>query len=1248
MSKLDSHSPHRENGWHALLAWPISRPVVAIALTLLFLFLGLYTAPLPFALPGLDRDPVPVDAIPDVGENQQIVFTAWPGRSPRDVEDQLSYPLTTALLGLPGVKSVRSSSAFGFSSIYVIFGDQVEFYWSRSRLLEKLSSLPPGTLPDGVNPVLGPDATALGQVFWYTLQGRDAQGAPVGGWDPDELRSLQDWTIRPALQSVEGVSEVASIGGFVREYQIDVDPEAMRAHKVTLSQIANAVRRSNLDVGARTLEINSVEYVVRSLGFIKTLEDLESIVVVARGHTPIRIRDVGRVSVGPAMRRGALDDAGAPAVGGVVVARHMENPLAVISRVKEKIEQIQSGLPRRRLQDGTQSQVQIVPFYDRTQLINETLRTLSSALYQEVLVTILVVLVMMGNLRSSLLVSSLLPLGVLATFTTMKYGQVDANIMALGGIAIAIGTMVDMGIVLVENMSRRFQEADPELDSHVVASNATAEIAPALVTSTLTTVLSFLPVFGLTDAEFKLFSPLAYTKTFAICSALVITLAILPTLTRIALTSKKLKNPAPDDAPRWHFLFSNRALKTCLLATCAWLLARFDSRAAGIVALVSVTQLVGSVLPVRTSRLLGEIEKVLVILLVTLLLAKSWMPLGTSGGWMLNSFAVGLGIAAVLSIFWIFERFYGAILTAILSRKRAFLLLPAAALSIGLLAWLGSARLLSPLPSSLQQSHLARVLAKNFPGLNREYMPPFDEGSFLLMPTTTPHASIGEVLKMMSYIDAAIAGIPEVDRVVGKLGRSESALDPAPISMIETMISYHPEYRRNTEGELERQWRDHIRSPQDIWEEIQRVSKLPGLTGAPRLTPINARVVMLQSGMRAPMGIKVRGPDLESIESFGLALEKMLKRVPSIRPETVFADRVVGKPYLEIRLDREAIGRFGLGIADVQELLQIALGGKTLTRTVEGRERYAVRVRYMREERDSLEAIDRIVVPTPSGQDIPLSQLADIHYSKGPQVIRSEDTFLTSYVLFDKVAGLSTFDAVDQAKLSVARAIRSGNLELPPGVSYEFAGSYKNQMRSERRMVVLIPLALCLIFFLLYLQFPRISKALSVFAGSAIAVSGGFILFWLHGKGWFLNIELLGVSLREVFDLQQVNLSVAAWVGFIALVGIATDDGVVMTSYLDQSFREQDPQDVADIRRLTVQAGRRRIRPCLMTTATTILALGPVLSSQGRGSEVMRPMALPIVGGMAIELLTLFVVPTLYCLFEERAFRRRELSGNKS
>ncbi len=1232
-----------ETRWERAIGWFIDNRLIVFILTALIIGAGIYVSPFDWKVGELPRDPVPVDAIPDIGENQQIVFTTWPGRSPRDMEDQVTYPLTTSLLGLPGVRTIRSSSAFGFSTIYVIFEDDVEFYWSRSRVLEKLASIPPGTIPDGVVPTLGPDATALGQIFWYTLQGHDDTGELVGGWDQHELRSIQDWMVRYSLQSVKGVAEVASVGGFVQEYQVDVDPEAMRAHQVTLPQVAKAIKDANLDVGARTVEINRIEYMIRGLGFIKGTEDLEKAVVALRDHTPIRVADVARVTIGPQLRRGALDNAGAPAVGGVVVARFGENPLEVIKGVKERIEQIGPGLPKRTLDNGTVSQVTIVPFYDRTVLIQETLETLSTALFEEILITIIVVLVMLRNLRSSLLISSMLPLGVLGAFIFMKYTGVDANIMALGGIAIAIGTMVDISIIFVENTAQHLDRAPPDADRAKLIRRATAEVAPAVLTSVLTTLVSFLPVFGLTESEARLFNPLAYTRSFTMVAALLLGVLVLPGLSHWVLRRRPTQ---PElSGPIWLRVLRGAIrpihLRDWFLLAAGLLLIRTHWAAGLMVVLMGLFRFARPYLHQRLITGFTYLENGAAIVAAALLLTADWLPLGPAQGLWINLLFVAGFIVALLGTFKLFEFVYPTLLTYFLRHKLLFFTGPAILVTLGLSTWLGFGSLFGWLPESVRNSEKFTALAQAFPGLGREYMPPFDEGSYLLMPTTMPHASFGQALEMLQEMDARIAQIPEVDQVVGKIGRVESALDPAPVSMFENVITYHPEYRTDDQGNRVRQWRSHIQNAGDIWDEITKAAELPGVTGAPMLMPINARIVMLQSGMRAPMGIKVQGPTLEAIQDFGLKLEEVLREVPAVRKETVFADRVVGKPYIEIDIDRDAIARHGLSVVQVQQVLQVALGGMTLSRSVEGRERYPIRVRYMREERDNLPAISRIAIPMKGGQQIPLSQVAKIVYVRGPQMIKSEDTFLTSYVLFDKQKHVAEVDAVEQADAAIKGAIDSGKLVLPEGVRYRFAGSYENQIRSENRLMILIPIALALVFVLLYFQFHRALESAVIYTGVLVAVAGGFLLIWLYGQPWFLDVEVLGTNMRDLFQVRNVNLSVAVWIGFIALVGIATDDGVVISTYLNQRFKQHKPTTVQQVREQTLEAGRRRVRPCLMTTATTILALLPVITSAGRGSDVMVPMALPSIGGMAIELITLFIVPVLFCTIEELKLRFR-------
>jgi len=1268
----DSPAPTQgltELRWERFIRFFVDNKLVVLIMTTLLVLAGLAYSPLRGEIGSLPRDPVPVDALPDISENQQIVFTTWPGRSPRDVEDQVTYPLTTALLGLPGVRSVRSSSVLGFSSIYVIFEDDVEFYWSRSRVLEKLSSLPAGTLPDGIAPALGPDATALGQVFWYTLEPVDAEGNVVGAaFGLDELRSIQDWSVRYSLQAVPGVSEVASIGGFVREYQVDVDPEAMLAYDVTVGQIAGAVRGANLDVGARTLEINRAEYLIRGLGFIETLEDLEKVVITSREHTPVRVKDVARVSFGPALRRGALDVAGAEAVGGVVTVRFGDNPLAVIDRLKAQIEEIGPGLPERTMEDGTVAKVRVVPFYDRTTLILETLDTLSKALLQQVLITVIVVLLIMRHLRSSLLVSSLLPLGVLGTFVLMRLWGVGANVMALGGIAIAIGTMVDMGIVFTENIVRRLEEAPPGADRAEAVCRGAGEVAPAVLTSILTTILGFLPIFGLTGAEGKLFSPLAYTKTFALVAAFALAVLCLPPLAHWILRGARSKERARSSW--WRRIVHRDAGFDLVLLAAGIGLAWSGLATAGIVAVaVAGLRLGAPLMPGPARKAAPLLANVITIVAITLVLTESWMPLGLGRSLGMNLGFVVLLLAALMGGFTIFQLSYRRLLRWCLSHKVFFLGANLAFVIVGLCAWLGASTVFSGLPAPLRESAVVASWDRAMPGLRSDFMPPFDEGSFLFMPTTTPHASIGQSLDILQAVDAAIAEIPEVEDVVGKLGRAETPLDPAPVMMFETIVNYRPEFRLDEDGQIGRfrvdeatgehmldedgeliadeegtpyrQWREHIRSADDIWREITERGAYPGLTGSPKLMPIKTRIVMLQTGMRSAVGMKIRGPDLATIEAFGLEIEALLKEQPEVEASTVLADRIVGKPYLELDIDRDAISHYGLTITDVQDVIQIAIGGRTLTRTVEGRERYPVRVRYMREERDEVEALKRALVPGRGGEQIPLEQLVDIRYVRGPQMIRSEDTFLSGYVTWDPARGVGEVESVEKIGRLLEAKIAAGELIVPDGISYRFAGTFENQQRSQARLLVLLPIALGVIFMLLYLQFRRVGTALMVFSGMALAAAGGFILIWFYGQAGFAAFTPFDVDVRQLFRVGETRMTVAVWVGFVALFGVSTDNGVIVASYLTQAFRGAKARTVAEIRARVIEAGHRRVRPCLMTTATTLLALLPVITAPGRGADLMVPMALPTVGGVALTLVTLLTVPVLFSAARELELRRR-------
>jgi Cu(I)/Ag(I) efflux system membrane protein CusA/SilA len=1100
---------------------------------------------------------------------------------------------------------------------------------------------------------------------------------------------------------------------------------------------------------------------------------------------PIYIKDIATVTLGPAPRRGALDKGGAEAVGGVVVVRYGFNPLEAIKNVKAKIAEFAPGLPTKAAIDYRQvsreevvdyadshdfnaflgdevnhddwvkhlrstprdewpawvttSQVTVVPFYDRTGLIYETLGTLNTALVAQILVTVIVILVMVMHLRSSILISALLPLAVLMCFIAMKTFGVDANIVALSGIAIAIGTMVDMGIILSENILKHLEEASPDEDRLEVVFRASSEVGSAVLTAVATTIVSFLPVFTMIGAEGKLFKPLAFTKTFALAASVVVALTIIPPVAHMLFTTRVTSRTLRQ------ILFGGLVLAGIALAVfVAWW-------AGVILAALGVYKLIAESLPPRFENGRAWMHRGglllangAAVLLVGILLTEHWLPLGPEKGLLRNLVFVATLIGSLLAFFLIFARYlYEPLLWWCLNHKLLFLVAPALILLFGMGVWLGPATVLGRIPQAYEAqsfdeakleelSALERfkyelvgiqsmtwdeevadqpiwtkvkwTLAQSWEGLGKEFMPPLDEGSFLYMPTTMPHASIGEAMDVLTLQDRRINAIPEVELAVGKIGRVRSPLDPAPVSMIETVINYRSEYLVNeaghrlrfrvdptkvawmqdavgnllpagdgqpyqTQGEFARdeqgrliqdpdgapfrQWRPPldpqlnpgraawpgIRNPDDIWNEIVDAAQIPGTTSAPKLQPIAARIVMLQSGMRAPMGVKVKGPDLDTIEQVALDIEALLKQVPSVNASAVIADRVVGKPYLEIEFKRREIARYGLTIRDVQDVVEVAIGGRPITMTVEGRERFPVRVRYLRELRNEIETMKKILVPAKDGSQIPLSQMAEIHYVRGPQVVKSEDTFLTAYVLFDMREGEAEVNVVEDAQRYLNQKIESGDFVLPAGVSYTFAGSYENQVRSQKTLIVVLPLALLLIFIILYFQFRSVITTTLVFSGIAIAWAGGFLMLWLYGQPWFLDFDVFGVNMQTLFQIHPINLSVAIWVGFLALFGIATDDGVVVTTYLDQSFFRRRITTKEEARRATLAAGLRRVRPCLMTTATTILALIPVLTSTGRGSDIMVPMAIPSFGGMLIEIMTMLVVPVLYCAVQEGKLR---------
>ncbi len=1221
--------------------------VLVLVAVVLLVMGGVLMAPFDWTWRGDVVTPVPVDAIPNLGENQQVVFTEWPGQSPEDVEEQLTYPLTSALLGTKGVQSVRSNSLFGFSSIYVIFEESEDFYDSRTRLLEKINSLVEGKdFPEGVRPQLGPDATALGQVYWYTLEAQDENGHPTGGWDLDELRTIQDYYVRYALTSARGVSEVASIGGYVREYQIDLDPDTMRLLNVSIEEVYSAISRANKDIGAKTVELNHVEYFVRGVGFIQSLSQLEHLVVKSiPGKQPILLKQVATVALGPAQRRGALDKDGVEAVGGVVVCRFSANPLETIRNVKKRIEQLQPNLNRKILIDWTQvipevveayaikagfqamqgadlnheawlthwdsrapdqrpvwatlSQVHIVPFYDRTELISETLGTLESALTSQVLVTFIVVVLMVLHWRSSFLIGAMLPLALCLTFIAMNLFGIDANIVALAGIAIAIGTIVDMGIVICDNVMVHLAEAPKGKTRLEIVHQAASEVGSSVLVAGLTTIVGFLPVFTLAGKAGRLFGPLAYTKTFALVAAILIALLILPSACWLLLRKPKGK---PTSPARWKSI-RKWTLNILLLGAMFWWL------------------------------------------------TLSWMPLTRRVSVPFNLVFVVLLIAVLITGFRLFQHVYPRILAWALAHKKKFLAIPLSLIVLGLFGWLGVDTLIgTPLSwvgwrDSARKTSPWKSACNAFPGLGREFMPDFDEGTFLWMPTLSVHGSITEALDVLQRQDQAIRSIPEVELVVGKIGRADSPLDPAPLSMIETVVTYKEEYRWDGEKDKwVRQWRDHIQSPQDIWNEIVHAGKVPGATIASKGYPIQIRQVMLQTGMTANMGIKVFGPNLQSIEAAADKMGKFLKTLPSVRPGTINVDRVVGKPYLVVDLSspqsQQNLQQYHLNPRDVLEAVRLAIGGEVITTAVQGRQRVGIRLRYQRERRDTLEEMSKILIDTPSGTKVPLDQIVTFNYIRGPQMIRSENTFKVAYVTFDTTEGLAEVDAAATITAALDTARANGTLHLPANTTYELAGSYENELKANQTLVLIIPIALLLIFLILYMQFRSVRTTGMVFSGVAVAFSGGFILLWLFGQTWMQELSILGMPMGKFLQVHDINLSTAIWVGFLALFGIATDDGVVMGTYLVQTFDKQHPEDVATVRAATIQAGSRRVRACLMTTATTLLALLPVLTSRGRGSDLMIPMALPSFGGMIVEMLTMLVVPVLFCMHREAKLKK--------
>ncbi len=1001
----------------------------------------------------------PIDAIPDLSENQVIVFTDWPGRSPQEVEDQVTYPLTVNLQGLAGVRVIRSSSAFGFSMINIIFNDDTDLYFTRTRVLAKLS-LAASQMPPGVVPTLGPDATGVGQVYWYTVEGK--------GQDLGTLRSLQDWFIRYQLNSVPGVAEVASVGGYVRQYQVDIDPNKLRAYSVTLADVKMAIERSNNNVGGKLIEGGGKDYVIRGLGLIQNMADLESIVVTERNGTPVYLRQVASVASGPDFRRGALDKMGVAAVGGVVIIRYGENTQEVIARVKEKINELQKGLP-----DG----VKIVPFYDRTDLIKRAVNTLKDSLIEEIILVTLAHILFLWHFRSILIVTIPLPLAILISFLFMKYAGISSNIMSLGGIAIAIGVLVDAGIVVTEN-AMRYAGKTPDYERKIkdVVIESASLVGRPIFFSMAIIVLAFVPVFSLTGQEGKLFHPLAFTKTFAMVGATLLAVTLVPALCTLLIRGK-----IHDEDDNY--------------------LMRF---------------------------LLGIYRPALALALRHRLITVSLA---------LTLFGTSLYLAS---------------------------------------------------------------------GIGSEFMPPLNEGTLMYMPVTDASVSITRAKEILRMEDNVIRRFPEVESVVGKLGRAETSTDPAPVNMTETIINLKPES----------QWRPGLTKDMLI-NEMDAALQMPGVTNI-WTQPIINRIEMLSTGIRTQVGIKLFGSDLKTLEQKSKEVAAVVQNIRG--SADVYPEQLGGVPYLEIVPRPQETARYGINKRDLQDVIETAIGGNNLTTTIEGRQRFPVRVRYMRELRDTPEAISKVLVAGTNGMQVPLGQVADIRVVNGPTMISSENSLLRGLVLLN-VRGRDVGSFIEEAKRAVAAQVK-----MPTGYYVEWSGQYENQIRAKKRLQIVIPLALAVIFLLLYVTYHSWVEAAHVLLAVPFALTGGVVLVWLLGY----------------------NFSVAVWVGFIALFGTATQTGMVMVVYLEEAVERKRRElggrlTLAGLREAVMEGALLRLRPKVMTVSTVVAGLLPIMWSTRTGAEVMKPLATPVLGGMVSSLLhVLIVTPVIFLWLREREVRREE------
>ena len=1042
---------------------------------------------------------IPLDAIPDLSDTQVIIYSRW-DRSPDIIEDQVTYPIISAMLGAPKVKAIRGFSDFGFSYVYIIFQDGTDIYWARSRTLEYLSKIIP-KLPEGVRTEIGPDATGVGWVYQYALVDK------TGRNNLAQLRTFQDWYLRYWLQGVPGVAEIASIGGFQKQYQVNINPNALLAYKIPLMKVIESIRGGNNDVGGRLVEFSETEYMVRGRGYAKSINDIENIVLGNDpSGTPILIKNVANVVLGPEIRRGVADlDGQGDTVGGIVVMRQGENALNVINRVKEKIEEIKPSLPKG---------VEIVTTYDRSELIKRSIETLKHQLTEEMIIVSLVILLFLWHFPSAIIPIVTIPIAVILSFIPMFGMKLTSNIMSLSGIAISIGVLVDGAIVEVENAYKKLQlwEAGGRKgDFHEVRLNALKEVGPSVFFSLLVIAVAFLPVFTLVDQEGRLFKPLAFSKNFAMAIAAILAITLDPAM-RMLFTRMDYK----IFRPKW---FSN----------------------------IFNTVTVGKYYPEEKH----PVSKMLF-------------------------------------------RVYEPACRFVLKHRKATLITAAVLI-------------LLTIPVYFK--------------LGSEFMPPLNEGTILYMPTTLPGISVTETRKLLQTQDKIIKSVPEVERVFGKAGRAETSTDPAPFSMMETTVVLKPENQWRKvdrwyswmpeflQAPFRPIWRDRI-TWEDIVSELDKKLQIPGVTNAWTM-PIKARIDMLSTGVRTPVGVKIYGGDLKEIEGIGKRLENILKNVKGTR--SVFAERVTGGYFVDFNIKRDQVARYGLSVKEVEEVIMSAIGGEPVTTTVEGRERYTVNVRYARELRDDLPKLRRVLVPTMSGAQIPLEELADIKLALGPAMIRDENGMLSGYVYVD-VAGRDIGGYVAEAK-----KLAQKQLQIPSGYSIVWSGQYENMMRVRERLKLVIPITIILIFILLYMNTKSPVKAGIVMLA---------VPFSLIGAIWFLFI-------------LKYNISIAVWVGMIALMGLDAETGVFMLLFLDMAYydaiRQGKMKTHEDLDNAIIQGAVKRIRPKMMTVMAMFMGLIPIMYSMGTGADMMKRIAAPMIGGILTSfILELLVYPPIYAIWKQR------------